>query len=113
MSEYLLPIIIIAVLVAINGVFVAAEFCLRSARGAAVWKRSPKKPAAVAGGLGPGGGYSIAKEGRQEKGATSPSPQLGITLASIGLGMYGEPAVAAWLYPTLESLGDEFMISRT
>jgi CBS domain containing-hemolysin-like protein len=39
--------------------------------------------------------------------------QLGITLASIGLGMYGEPAIAHWLYDPFESLGLSEAVAHT
>jgi CBS domain containing-hemolysin-like protein len=39
--------------------------------------------------------------------------QLGITLASIGLGMYGEPAVAKWLYGPFEQWGLSNAASHT
>lgn len=98
MIDVLLPIVAILLLVGINGVFVAAEFALVGARrsrfqvmaqegnGAATWllrvfDRTAGKDSYIA----------VA--------------QLGITLASIGLGMYGEPAVAKWLYGPLEDLG--------
>lgn len=98
MTDILIPIAAILALVIINGIFVGAEFALVGARrsrfenlaqngnGAAKWllrvfDRDGGKDAYIA----------IA--------------QLGITLASIGLGMYGEPAVAKWLYEPLERLG--------
>lgn len=98
MTDVLIPIAAILALVTINGIFVGAEFALVGARrsrfetmaqngnGAAKWllrifDRDGGKDAYIA----------IA--------------QLGITLASIGLGMYGEPAVAKWLYEPLEGLG--------
>lgn len=98
MSDVLLPILIILTLITINGVFVAAEFALVGAR------RSRLETLA-------GGGSAAArwlvkvydKDGGKD--AYIAIAQLGITLASIGLGMYGEPAVAAWLYPGLEGAG--------
>jgi CBS domain containing-hemolysin-like protein len=98
MSTYLVPIAVILVLIVINGVFVAAEFALVSSR------RSRFESLAQ-------DGNSVARwlvgvfDKPMGKDAYIAIAQLGITLASIGLGMYGEPAVAAWLYPTLESWG--------
>lgn len=98
MSDYLLPIFIIVVLIAVNGVFVAAEFALVGAR------RSRLDTLARS-------GNSAARwlvrifDRKGGKDSYIAIAQLGITLASIGLGMYGEPAVAAWLYPLLESAG--------
>jgi len=98
MSEYLLPIIIIAVLVAINGVFVAAEFAL-------VGSRRSRLETLAKSGSGAAGWLVRVFDRKGGKDSYIAVAQLGITLASIGLGMYGEPAVAAWLYPTLESWG--------
>lgn len=98
MSEYLLPILIIAVLVAINGMFVAAEFAL-------VGSRRSRLETLAKSGSGAAGWLVRVFDRKGGKDSYIAIAQLGITLASIGLGMYGEPAVAAWLYPTLESWG--------
>lgn len=98
MSEYLLPILIILILIAINGVFVAAEFALVGAR------RSRLQT--LAGSGSSAAGWLVRLFDREGgKDAYIAIAQLGITLASIGLGMFGEPAVAAWLYPGLERAG--------
>lgn len=98
MADILLPLGIVLLLVLVNGLFVAAEFALVASRrsrlqaladdgsAAAKWLlKIFKKP------LGKDGYIAIA--------------QLGITLASIGLGMYGEPAIATWLLAPLQKLG--------
>ena len=98
LTTVVLPVVVIAGLVLVNGLFVAAEFALVGARrsrletlaeggnGAARWLLGVfDRPA------GKDGYIAIA--------------QLGITLASIGLGMYGEPAVAQWLYGPFEDWG--------
>jgi CBS domain containing-hemolysin-like protein len=88
MNDIVLPILIIAILIIINGVFVAAEFALVGAR------RSRLETMAK-------GGSATARwlvgvfDREGGKDAYIAIAQLGITLASIGLGMYGEPAVAA------------------
>ncbi|MCA1197149.1 hemolysin family protein [Sphingomonas sp. R647] len=98
MTDVLLPILIIVILIVINGVFVAAEFALVGAR------RSRLQTLA-------NGGSAAARwlvrifDREGGKDSYIAIAQLGITLASIGLGMYGEPAVAAWLYPGLERAG--------
>ncbi len=93
-----IPIVVIIVLVIINGVFVAAEFALVGARRSRLQTLadSGSRPARWLVGVfdrptGKDGYIAVA--------------QLGITLASIGLGMYGEPAVAGWLYGPFEDLG--------
>jgi CBS domain containing-hemolysin-like protein len=97
-TTVVLPIVAVLVLVLVNGLFVAAEFALVGARRSRVQTLADSGSRAARWLLGvfdrPTGkdGYiAIA--------------QLGITLASIGLGMYGEPAVAGWLYEPLEDAG--------
>ena len=90
MSAFLL-IVLVFVLIAVNGFFVAAEFALVRSRRSRI--------------------ESLAEEGRgtarvalhqidhvDEYIATS---QVGITLASIGLGFLGEPAIATLVEPVL------------
>lgn len=98
MTEYLLPIVFIAVLVAINGVFVAAEFAL-------VGSRRSRLDTLAKSGSGAATWLVRVFDRKGGKDSYIAIAQLGITLASIGLGMYGEPAVAAWLYPTFEGWG--------
>ncbi|OQX32041.1 MAG: hypothetical protein B0D96_11920 [Candidatus Sedimenticola endophacoides] len=87
--------LIIALLLAANGFFVAAEFALVKARGFRI--------------------ESLAAEGRASARLTVriqdhleaylAACQLGITMASLGLGWVGEPAVAALLEPLFARLG--------
>jgi CBS domain containing-hemolysin-like protein len=93
-----LPIVVIIVLVAINGVFVAAEFALVGAR------RSRLLSLAEAGSRAARWLVGAFDKPTGKDGYIAVA-QLGITLASIGLGMYGEPAVASWLYGPFESWG--------
>lgn len=98
MLEVILPLVVIVLLVAANAVFVAAEFAVVASR--------PMRLRALAK-SGGGGANWLLKLLEQPTGKDSyvAIAQLGITLASIGLGMYGEPAVAAWLYAPIESIG--------
>lgn len=97
-TKVVLPIVVIILLVILNGLFVAAEFALVGS------KRSRLQTLAEE-------GNSAAKwllkvfEGHTGKDGYIAIAQLGITLASIGLGMYGEPAVAKWLYGPFENMG--------
>jgi CBS domain containing-hemolysin-like protein len=98
MTTVVIPIVVIIVLVIVNGVFVAAEFALVGARRSRLQTLADtgNRPARWLLGVfdrptGKDGYIAIA--------------QLGITLASIGLGMYGEPAVAGWLYGPFEDWG--------
>ncbi len=97
-TDVILPIVAVVALVAINGVFVAAEFSLVASR------RSRINALATGGNRGARWllGVFDRPTGKDSYIAVA---QLGITLASIGLGMYGEPAIAHWLYDPFESLG--------
>lgn len=98
MLTYALPVIIIVVLVVLNGLFVAAEFAL-------VASRRSRLLALAEAGSGPARWlYELTAQvtGKDRYIAVA---QLGITLASVGLGMYGEPAIAAWLYGPFEGWG--------
>ncbi|MEX2535159.1 MAG: hemolysin family protein [Trueperaceae bacterium] len=94
MVNVLLPLLVIILLIVLNGVFVAAEFAIVAA---------PRPRHAQ------GGKQSWASRYvRRVLSSTSSQDryiaiaQLGITLATIGLGMYGEPAIAAWIYGPVE-----------
>ncbi|NNC81044.1 MAG: HlyC/CorC family transporter [Acidimicrobiales bacterium] len=93
-----LPVVIVLALVVINGVFVAAEFALVGSRRSRI--------AALAEDGNRGARWLLKIFDRPTgKDSYIAVAQLGITLASIGLGMYGEPAIAHWLYDPFESLG--------
>lgn len=98
MTDVLIPIAAILALVIINGIFVGAEFALVGAR------RSRFETLAQSGNAAAKWLLRVFdRDGGKD--AYIAIAQLGITLASIGLGMYGEPAVAQWLYEPLERLG--------
>lgn len=98
MIDVVLPIVAIVLLVAINGVFVAAEFAL-------VGARRTRLHILAEGGSGAARWLLQLFDRPNGKDSYIAIAQLGITLASIGLGMYGEPAVAKWLYGPFESAG--------
>lgn len=93
-----LPIVAVLVLVLVNGLFVAAEFALVGARRSRVQTLADSGNRAARWLLG-------VFDRTTGKDGYIAIAQLGITLASIGLGMYGEPAVAGWLYGPLEGAG--------
>jgi len=95
MENITLNLVAVVILLVINGFFVAAEFALVKAKGFRI--------------------ETLAKEGRSSAKLTLriqhnleaylAACQLGITMASLGLGWVGEPAVAALLEPLFHSLG--------
>ncbi len=93
-----LPIAVVLLLVAINGVFVAAEFALVGSR------RSRLESLAADGNRAARWLLKIFDRPTGKDGYIAVA-QLGITLASIGLGMYGEPAIAHWMYEPFERWG--------
>jgi CBS domain containing-hemolysin-like protein len=103
MSEYLIPLLIIIILVLINGLFVAAEFAIIGVR--------PTRMAQLA----ESGNRTAAhiKEILDDPALQDryiATAQLGITIAGLVLGMYGEHTVAEWL---LGPLHDWFHLSET
>jgi putative hemolysin len=85
----------IAALVAANAYFVATEFSLVAVRKSQVrlWQAEGRR----------GSGAAARLIGRLDDAIAA--TQLGITLASIGLGFLGEPVLARLLEPALASLG--------
>jgi CBS domain containing-hemolysin-like protein len=85
----LLGLLLVPALVVLNGLFVAAEFALVSVRKTRIEELV---------GRGVKGSRAVLKALEQMSDAIA-ATQLGITLASIGLGFVGEPALAHLLYP--------------
>jgi CBS domain containing-hemolysin-like protein len=95
MAEVLAPTLVIVLLIAMNGLFVAAEFAIVAARRSRLATGRASESWAVRYvrrilGSAPSQDRYIA------------IAQLGITLATIGLGMYGEPSIAASIHGPLE-----------
>jgi CBS domain containing-hemolysin-like protein len=83
----LLPFIVIAILILINGLFVAAEFAI-------IGVRPTRVEQLAAGGSRAARWVQGTLDDRRRTDRYIATAQLGITLASLGLGMYAEPAIA-------------------
>ncbi len=96
MEGTLITISVVILLLVLNGFFVAAEFALVKAKQFRIDARAE-------------GGSSGARMTQRMQGADLEAYlaacQLGITMASLGLGWVGEPAVAAVLEPMFEAMG--------
>ena len=93
----LLGLVAVAVLVLVNGFFVAAEFALVSVR--------PTRISELVAQGNPGALW--VKKALENPDRVIAATQLGITLASLGLGWVGEPALSHLMAPLFNLLPGE------
>lgn len=95
MSAVLVPLAIIGLLIALNGLFVAAEFAIVGAPRTRIAQRAE-------GGAGAAHRILAILRDPDRQNRYLATAQIGITVVSLGLGMYGEHVVAEWLLGLLE-----------
>ena len=98
MIQYAIPILVVSILIAINGLFVAAEFAIAAS------SRPRVTDLVTQGSTTAQHVLAIISDPVRISEYLS-TAQVGITIASLGLGMYAEPTIAQWLLPALERIG--------
>ncbi|MEW5985343.1 MAG: hemolysin family protein [Chloroflexota bacterium] len=94
LSTLTVPSLVILLLVLVNGLFVAAEFAIISVRPSQLEQKAQE-------GVGRAAQVLAVLDSPAKQDRYIATAQLGITVASLGLGMYGEQQVAHFVEPYL------------
>lgn len=97
--DYLIPVIIILILIFLNGLYVAAEFSIVTAP-------RPKLRQKMEAGSQKAAQILEILSSPETQNRYITTAQIGITIASLGLGMYGEHVIADWILIPLHDLGN-------
>ncbi|MDH3944780.1 MAG: hemolysin family protein [Anaerolineae bacterium] len=98
MTAAIIPTLIILALIALNGLFVAAEFAIIAAPRTRLQRLAEEGSAIAARVL-------AILDDPEKQNLFITTAQVGITIASLGLGMYGENVMAEWLAEKLIHAG--------
>ena len=96
-GSLLIALVVIILLVLLNGLFVMAEFSI-------IGVRPTQLEQMVDEGVSRAQSILTTVESRQKQDQYIATAQLGITIASLGLAMYGEPQIAHFIEPYLDRL---------
>lgn len=94
LGTLIMPLVVILLLVFLNGFFVAAEFAI-------IGVRATQMESMADSGNKTAGSVLDILDSRTRQDRYIATAQLGITMASLGLAMYGEPAISHFIEPYL------------